>query len=908
MIPCESKEIERPVLAYRKVLTCWRPGGRQVCNEGMDHPLPSRTVTMLFSDIESSTRLLQRLGVRYREALDEQRRILRAAWSRWDGQEMGTEGDSFFVVFDVARNGVSAAADAQRELAATSWPDGAQVAVRMGLHTGEPILHDGGFVGIDVHRAARIAGAAHGGQVLLSDSTERLVREGLTTGLGLLDLGSHRLKDLDGLEHLYQLTAPGTPAAFPPVKSLGSASSLPTYSTPLIGRSADVAALRDVVLTPDVRLLTLTGIGGSGKTRVAIALAAELVDHFPDGVHFVSLAAESSESAMWKRTADALGIAAESSTRDTVLAQLAETRRLVILDNLEQIAGAAEVVADLLSTTPNLRVITTTRRPLHVLGEHEHEIPPLQVPSEGAAVSDSAAVDLFCHHARMVKDTFRLTDESAAAVGEICRRLDGLPLAIELAAARSKTLSPKAMLARLSSSLDLPPIGTGRPARQRTMRETIAWSYDLLPEPHQILLRRLSVFAGSCDLDAVAMVTRCSGDPLDEISELVDASLAVTSDGPDDEPRVGLLRTVSDFAFEQLFGAGEENEIRDAHASYFLEVATRLAPQMWSANQHNAIALLTADHSNFAAALDWTLPPPDGRASQPDRARVGLRLCAKLRWFLENHGNVVDALRWTSRALELDSGEDSVERCETLLMWADMRAPGSGTERLRALEEALEISLRIGDPEATGGAYRDLAAWHGEHGHLELARRLFDDGIAVDPADLWLFNHKAHVLFLQHDYAGAIATYEHAIELAREDGDEISSTWAALEIITILVLLGRVSEARVRLVDMVTDVLRLRHGMLSFDLVLSFAVVHAAEGDAERAARLLGAVHAFASSRGDTDRHLEDKRWMQQMRLDDARASMSPAVWERNFTRGSEYSLDEALADARAQATEAESE
>ena len=872
----------------------------------MDHPPPSRTVTMLFSDIESSTRLLQRLGERYRQALDEQRRILRGAWSRWDGQEMGTEGDSFFVVFDVARNAVSAAADAQRDLAATSWPDGAQVAVRMGLHTGEPILHDGGFVGIDVHRAARIAAAANGGQVLLSDSTERLVRDGLPDDLGLLDLGSHRLKDLDGHEHLYQLTTPGTPAAFPPVKSLGSASSLPTYNTPLIGRHDDIAALRDVVLAPEVRLLTLTGVGGSGKTRVAIALAAELVDRFPDGIHFVSLATESTEAAMWKKTADSLGIPAESSPRDALLAHVAHTRRLIILDNLEQIPGAAEVVADLLSAAVNVSVITTTRRPLHVLGEHEHEVPPLEVPSEGVGVGDAAAVELFCHHAKMVKDSFTLTPDSAEAVGDICRRLDGLPLAIELAAARSKTLSPKAILTRLSSSLDLPPIGAGRPARQRTMRETIAWSYDLLSEGQQALLRRLSAFAGDSDLAAVAAVTGSHEDPIDEVSELVDASLALVSEGPDDEPRVGLLRTVSDFAFERLVEAGEHDALRDAHASYFLEGARRLAPQMWGANQRSAIAMLTADQSNFAAALDWTLPPPDGRAPQSDRARIGLRLCSELRWFLENHGNIVDALRWTSRALELDSGEDSIERCEALLMWADMRAPGSDAEHLRALEEALEISLRIGDPEVTGGAYRDLAAWHGDHGDLERARRLFDEGIAVDPKDLWLFNLKARVLCLQHDYAGAIESYEHAIQLARQDGDEISAAWAALEINNILVLRGRVSEAHSRLERMVDGVLRLRHRMVAFDLVASFATVHAAEGDAERAARLLGAVHAFESSRGAPDRHIGDGAWMRQMGLADARASLSPGAWERNFSRGSEYSLEAALADARTHATEAQ--
>ncbi len=896
-----SNAIERPVCANSKVmfLASARP---QDCNEGMV-PLPSHTVTMLFSDIESSTRLLQHLGADYRQVLDHQRRILRGAWDRWGGREMGTEGDSFFVVFDVARNGVSAAAEAQRELATTSWPDGSHVAVRMGLHTGEPILHDGGFVGIDVHRAARIASAAHGGQVVLSDSTERLVHDALPDDLGLVDLGTHRLKDLDGHEHLYQLTAPGTPTDFPPVKSLGSASSLPTYNTPLIGRYDVITDLRHVVLAPDVRLVTLTGVGGAGKTRVAVALATELVAQFPDGVHFVSLATESTGPAMWKRMADALGLPVESSARDALVAALAHSHRLLVLDNLEQLAGADEVVADLLSSAPNISLVTTTRKPLHVLGEHEHEIPPLQVPPDGFDIGDSAAVTLFCHHARMVKHTFELTNESAAAVGDICRRLDGLPLAIELAAARSKTLSPRALLARLSSSLDLPPTGSGRPARQRTIRETIAWSYDLLPQDQQSLLRRLSVFAGGCDLAAVAAVTGSDQEPVDEISELVDASLALISAGPDDEPRVELLRTVSDFALERLIETGEHDDARDAHASYFLEVARELGEQMWSANQRRAIDLLTADQPNFAAALDWTLPPPDGRASNPGRARIGLRLCSELRWFLENHGNIVDAQRWAGRALELDSGEDSVERCEVLRMWADLRAPGSAAEHLRAFDEALEISRRIGGPEQIGGAYRDLAAWHRDQGHLDVARDLFDEGIAADPTDLWLFSHKAGVLVLQRDYAGAIAAYEHAAELAQQNGDEISSRWAAMEIYTIWVMLGRLSEAHLRLEGMVPDVLRLRDRMMSFDLMAAFAVLHAAEGDVERAARLLGAVQGFASSRGDTDRHLADEAWMQQTGLADARASVPADVWERNFLRGAEYSLDAALGDARGEVT-----
>jgi class 3 adenylate cyclase len=410
--------------------------------------VPSGTVTMLFSDIEGSTVLLSRLGDRYVDALDDQRSILRETWRRAGGHEMGTEGDSFFVVFASAREAAGAALQAQQYLAAHEWPGGEQVRVRMGLHTGEPVPHDGGYVGMDVHRAARVAAVAYGGQVVLTDATSRLIASALPDGVRMDDLGMHRLKDLAVPEHLFQLSAPDLDCAFPPLRSLGTAAGLPPQPTALVGREKELARLVELLGGPGVRLVTLTGPGGSGKTRLAVAAAATVGDAFADGVHFVSLAAAASAESMWSSVTDAL-LPGISRSRTELLAQLAQQRVLLVLDNLEQVQGADAVVADLLGSSTGVTVLATSRRPLHLRLEHDVAIPALSLHDEQRG--PSAAVQLFCLHAQMARSSFELDDATADTVAAICRRLDGLPLAIELAAARSRLLSPAALLARLDA-------------------------------------------------------------------------------------------------------------------------------------------------------------------------------------------------------------------------------------------------------------------------------------------------------------------------------------------------------------------------------------------------------------------------------------------------------------------------
>ncbi len=470
--------------------------------------LPTGTVTMLFSDIEGSTVLVRRLGERYGEALSAQRTLLRAAFRSFGGRELSTEGDSFFVVFSSAIAAVGCCVAGQRALAGHDWPDGATVRVRMGLHSGEPTLHEDNYVGLDVHRAARIAAAAHGGQVVLSDATRHLVESRLADDVSLRDLGWHRLKDIEAPERIYQLVVAGLPDRFPSLKSLGAQSRLPVPMTPLVGRERDLEQVVATLTGPGIRLVTLTGTGGVGKTRLSLAAAAALDQDFPQGVFFIPLAAVRDAEVMWKTIADGLDVAADGPAADAVTGYLRDRRALLVLDNLEQLDGAAGVVAGLLAAAPGLVVLTTSRRPLHLPGERELPVPPLQVPREASVeeVSASGAARLFVQQAGMSRPGFTLTEANSGDIAAICERLDGLPLAIELAASRVRLLAPHALLARLGHSIDLAAPDVGQSSRQQTLRNAIAWSYDLLTPDLAEAFRRAGVFAGGCDLDALAAV------------------------------------------------------------------------------------------------------------------------------------------------------------------------------------------------------------------------------------------------------------------------------------------------------------------------------------------------------------------------------------------------------------------
>src|SRR6266700_662834 len=562
------------------------------------HYLPTGTVTFLFTDIEGSTRLLQQLGDRYSRVLEECRRLLRAAFQEWNGHEVDTQGDAFFVAFARATDAVSAAVDGLHALVIHPWPENVEVRVRMGLHTGEPQLSSEGYVGIDVHHAARVMSAGHGGQVLLSQTTRDLVEHDLPDGVSLRDLGEHRLKDLQRPVHLYQLVIVGLPADFPPLKTLDThPHNLPVQPTTLIGRENEVAAVVHLLQREDVGLVTLTGPGGVGKTRLGLQVAAELADHFIDGVFFVNLAPVSDPALVVPAITQTLGIleAASQSLLERIKEELQQRRVLLLLDNFGQEVSAAVQMADLLTACPKRKLLVTSREVLRVRAEYEFVVPPLALPdpsslSEKVAFSHFASVTLFLQRVRTVKPDFQLTAANAHAIAEICVRLDGVPLAIELAAARMKLFTPQELLARLSHGLQILTSGArDAPLRHQTLRNTIAWSYDLLKAEEQQLFWRLSVFVGGCTLEAVETICAERDDgvrsALDGVTSLIDKSLLQHTEQEGYDSRLVMLETIREYGRERLTASEEEERIRRAHANYYLALVEEAEPHLKGAQQ-----------------------------------------------------------------------------------------------------------------------------------------------------------------------------------------------------------------------------------------------------------------------------------------------------------------------------------
>ncbi|MGI8577727.1 MAG: tetratricopeptide repeat protein [Nocardioidaceae bacterium] len=873
--------------------------------------LPSGTVSLLFSDIEGSTVLLSRLGPAYAEALDGQRRVLRDAWAAHGGTEMGTEGDSFFVVFPTAGAAVSAAAQAQRRLAEHRWPAGEQVRVRMGIHTGSPAVHDGGYVGLDVHRAARIASAAHGGQVVVSQATAYLLDGCLPETAGLRDLGSHQLKDLAVAERLFQLTIGGLDNEFAPLKTLGAASSLPRPATPLVGRDGELAELTALVASPQVRLVTLTGPGGSGKTRLATEVAHRLIEMCPDGVYFVPLAAATTEEVMWTSIAETLDVPPEGRMPPGFFTHVAHRSALFVLDNLEQLAGADRVVAGLLEEAPNILVIATSRRPLHVAGEHEHLVPPLELP-DGIDVDEacaSGAVQMFVEQARMVRPRFAVTADNAAQVAAICLRLDGLPLGIELAAARSKLLSPRALLKRLNQALDIAASGAHGPGRQRTLRDTIAWSYELLGADQQTFFRRLGVFAGSADLDALTAVATASDDHvdvLDLVAELADASLVTIGENSEGEPRVGLLETIGSFAQDQLRQTGELEDFGRIHAEYYLGVVEHLHAILFDSGVGDQLLdarrRFEIEHDNVRKALSWALGSDGQEPPSEDRLSVGLRLCAVAGrlWFAV--GSIAEGRRWLLRAISLAGEEDSLELaiCLSWLAGGWFSAGDLGLAR-DAAARAVAVCRRLGDKGVLsfvlgwlGYAERrvgDLRAARGAHEEaVDLAREIDDRaGLSYSLGQL------SRVEFFESNYDRALELIYQALNIDRARGSEYDVMCDRFIIAMTFRGMGRLREAHRLLARLTPQMLHLAEPEVLTELAEEYAGLLGDLGHHERATELMASAEAMRTRNGTVPGPA------QQADADDLRARTQAAlgehVWHVHHEAGHNMIVEKALSE-----------
>jgi len=635
------------------------------------------TVTLLFTDIEGSTRLLQQVGEYYTDLLEECRQLLRASFQQWNGNVVDTQGDAFFVAFARATDAARGAVAAQHALASHLWPQGVVVRVRMGIHTGEPMLSAENYIGLDVHHAARIMSAGHGGQVLLSQTTRELVEHGLSDDVSLRDLGAHRLKDLQHPSHLFQLVIGGLPADFPPLKTLDThPNNLPVQLTSLIGREQEIATVQRLLSREDVRLLTLTGPGGTGKTRLGLQVAAELSDRLADGVFFVNLAPISDPALVVPTIAQTLEVkeTGNQSLLDLLKVSLRDKHLLLLLDNFEQVISAASQVANLLAACPKLKVMVTSRVVLHVRGEQEVAVPPLAVPDPThvpglVTLSQYGAVALFIARAQAVKPEFQVTNANAPAVAEICARLDGLPLAIELAAARSKLLPPQALLARLSQRLALLTSGARDvPARQQTLRNTIAWSYQLLDPYERRLFQQLSIFAGGCNLEAIEAICGAlpdgAGQVLEGVTSLLDKSLLQQTEQEGGEPRFVILETIREYGLEQLTASGEMGVAQHAHAAYYLalvEEAEIGGPQqvMW-------LERLEREHDNLRAALRWLLEQ-EGAGQHEMALRLGSALNGF--WYLRGHNS--EGRTYLEQALVGGEGVAASARAKALFALGD---------------------------------------------------------------------------------------------------------------------------------------------------------------------------------------------------------------------------------------------
>src|ERR687894_2385677 len=619
---------------------------------------PSGTVTFLFTDIEGSSRMWEKSPETMRTALARHDEVLRSAIEAHGGHVFKTVGDAFCASFPTAPEALGAALSAQRALLVNEdWGEGGPPLVRMALHTGSAEERNGDYFGPPLNRVARLLSAAHGGQILLSLPAQELVRDLLPVGVELRDLGEHRLKDLARPERVFELLAPDLPAGFPPLRTLESRpNNLPMQPTPLVGREREVEDVRERLLAPEVRLLTLTGPGGTGKTRLALQAAADLLDEFEDGVFFVALATLTDPTLVASTVAQVLDVreSGDQPLIEGVKDYLKDKRLLLVLDNFEQVLEAAPLAGELLSA-PRLKVLATSRIPLGVYGEHEYAVPPLAVPDPKRlpgleALSQYEAVRLFIERARAAKADFAVTSENAPAVAEICARLDGLPLAIELAAARVKLLPPGAMLGRLGRRLKLLTGGArDLPERQRTLRGAIEWSHTLLEEGEKTLFARLAVFSGGRTLEAIEAICDTEGDlPIEAfegVSSLVDKSLLRQEEGPNGEPRFVMLETVHEFAREKLGQSAETQEIKRVHAEYFLTLIEVAHPELKGPDQLEWLERLEAEHDNMRAALSW--------ASERKEVEVALRLGGSLWWFWWMRGYYSEGRRWLQEALAM---------------------------------------------------------------------------------------------------------------------------------------------------------------------------------------------------------------------------------------------------------------
>ena len=784
----------------------------------MRSDLPSGTVTFLFTDVEGSTRLLHSLGAEgYAEALAEHRRVIREACAAEGGVEVDTQGDAFFFAFPTAPGAIAAASAFTKRLDSAG-----PVAVRVGVHTGSPLLTEEGYVGGDVHRAARIAAAGHGGQVLVSSSTAQLVERELR------DLGEHRLKDLSAPERIYQFGEDD----FPALRSLYR-TNLPIPATPFLGRERELSEVVELLYGDHARLLTLTGPGGTGKTRLALQAAGASADRYLDGVWWIPLAPLRDPALVLASAAQTLG------SKNGLAEHIQDKSMLCLFDNFEQVVEAASDVASLLAECPNLHVLVTSREVLRVPGEQAYPVPPLE-SGEGA--------ELFLARARAADPAFH----QDGAVAELCERLENLPLALELAAARVRTLSPEQLLGRLAGRLDLLKAGRGVDPRQQTLRATIEWSYDLLEAEEQQLFVRLAAFRGGCTLAAAEDVAEAD---LETLQSLVDKSLVRVRN-----ERFWMLETIREFAIERLVGSNEADTIRDRHVDWFLALAEGDA----------SVSSLDAERDNIRAALDWA----GARRPETEARLIG---AVAENWLVRGYGR--EAHERLSAALERYRPRDRV-RARLLTSLADVDGIGED-EALSYADDALVLWRELGDASGEASALETLGWIHDAFGNYDEARLAHEQSLAVrrendDPEiDGW-----GSMAGLCHLFVSSGQT-ESAESMARElrnlgvrHGAARAEQLALHFLADCPLVSGDYPEAERRYLRALAHARSAGLPRRVVDELLGVAMSVSGQGDPARAVRLAAAAYAEADAIGKGS----DQWWtrMQEWFIGGARAQLTP--------------------------------
>ena len=937
------------------------PGGPAPDSIVAMQALPEGVLTLFFSDVEGSTRLAKAHGdAAWAELLETHRTLLRQAFVAHGGHEVDTQGDSFFAVFRMASDAVAAALAAQRSLAAQAWPSAGAVLVRIGLHTGEAIARGDHYVGQEIHRASRICDAGHGGQIVVSQTTAELVRGSLPDGATLAPLGDYRLKDLGQPQRLFQLTTTGLPTDFPALRSLDTPTNLPTERSSFIGREADISAIRERLA--EHRLVTLTGIGGSGKTRLALQVGALELGNYADGVFFVDLAPISDSELLASTVASACGLmlgdasgAGVASFEDRLIAALARRKSLVIVDNCEHMVEAvADLLDRILADCPKMTLLATSREALAVEGEQVVPVSSLAVPDDAALtqaqLEANDAVRLFIERARAVKPGFVLGPDNRAAVVEICRRLDGIPLAIEFAAARVAHLSVPQIAERLQDRFRLLTGGRRRIQRQQTLSAALDWSHDLLSVDERIVFRRLAVFAGSFALDAAEGV--CSGDDIDAaavldlLGSLVAKSLVTTVSDDRGQTRYRLLETVRMYAADKLAAATESDTVRTGHRDWYLG----WLEAMPAARLFLTIAAqcdVAREFDNLRACADWCLAN-----DQPD---LLARLAVRLRGFWWTGSASAEGCQWLLEALrhgERLATEDRVA-CHTVAAGIitthldNVTALGHATQAIdlsagRAgplLADALGArgfllavlgSLRGADPGLALQARAELAAAEAMARSVQAgeslpvaqclrawAETIFGDLTAavVYWRDLVAFSERAKepVYTLPLALAGLSATlhlmgrHEEALQAAvrllalpslRDTPLSMTRT-LAVEVTPVLVMGGRHEAANQVLRDAARDVRRIGVVMADGQFLSMVGITEHLRGRSDRAARLLaasrqtkGAANPHTGFRSATSGAL----YFHYLPL--VRAALGPDEASRARAEGQALTLDEAMAYA----------